>query len=201
MSEPLPSPTNQTRILILGRTGSGKSTLARRLSKSLNLPYIELDAVHWQPNWQKPTPNAFRSTLQDKLSKLPNGSGLAPHGSGWVVDGGYSAVRSMLWPAATHALWLDYPFALTMWRLVRRTLSRMWTRQKVCGDNVERWRNLLSFDPEINILMWAWHTRNKAAVEFPRLFEQYGHLQVVRLRTMKGTDEWMKAFVGAYWER
>ncbi|MCJ7434238.1 MAG: hypothetical protein MUO77_12195 [Anaerolineales bacterium] len=39
------------RLIIIGTTSSGKSTLAERLSKKLNLDFIELDALHWEASW------------------------------------------------------------------------------------------------------------------------------------------------------
>ncbi len=39
------------RIAIVGTTGSGKTTLAQQLSQRINVPHIELDALHWEPNW------------------------------------------------------------------------------------------------------------------------------------------------------
>jgi len=40
-----------TRIVVIGTTSSGKSTLAENLSKKLDLDFVELDALYWQPNW------------------------------------------------------------------------------------------------------------------------------------------------------
>ncbi len=39
------------RIVVIGTSGSGKTTLARELAGRLNVPHIELDALHWKPNW------------------------------------------------------------------------------------------------------------------------------------------------------
>ncbi|MGB7182428.1 MAG: hypothetical protein WBD51_10880, partial [Burkholderiaceae bacterium] len=47
------------RVNVIGTSGSGKSTLARRLSVSLQLPYFEMDAVYWRPNWQEPTDEEY----------------------------------------------------------------------------------------------------------------------------------------------
>ena len=49
------------RILIVGTTASGKSTLAQTLSAQLNLPHINLDALHWGPNWTK------RDSFEDEV--------------------------------------------------------------------------------------------------------------------------------------
>ena len=39
------------RILIIGNSCSGKSTLGSQLAASLNVPFVELDALNWEPNW------------------------------------------------------------------------------------------------------------------------------------------------------
>ena len=38
------------RVSVIGVTGSGKTTLAAALAAKLQVPYIELDALHWEPN-------------------------------------------------------------------------------------------------------------------------------------------------------
>lgn len=41
------------RINVVGTSGSGKSTFGRQLSQQICAPYIEMDALFWQPNWKK----------------------------------------------------------------------------------------------------------------------------------------------------
>jgi len=36
------------RTLIIGNSGSGKSWLAQRLSGQLQVPWVDLDSMHWQ---------------------------------------------------------------------------------------------------------------------------------------------------------
>ena len=43
------------RINVIGTSGSGKSSFSKRLAEKLDVPYIELDALHWKPNWTKST--------------------------------------------------------------------------------------------------------------------------------------------------
>ena len=49
------------RIVVIGATGSGKSTLAERLARKQGSAFIELDALHWEPNWNEAPLEVFRS--------------------------------------------------------------------------------------------------------------------------------------------
>lgn len=44
------SPVGQ-RIHVIGNSCSGKSTLAGQLARTLEVPFVELDALNWLPNW------------------------------------------------------------------------------------------------------------------------------------------------------
>ena len=50
----------ERRIVVVGSTGSGKTTVAKRLAGILGAPYVELDALNWEPNWTEAPPNVFR---------------------------------------------------------------------------------------------------------------------------------------------
>jgi ABC-type bacteriocin/lantibiotic exporter with double-glycine peptidase domain len=39
------------RIHVIGNSCSGKSTLAGQLARTLEVPFVELDALNWLPNW------------------------------------------------------------------------------------------------------------------------------------------------------
>ena len=39
------------RVVVVGCSGAGKSTLATRIADVLGAPHIELDALHWGPDW------------------------------------------------------------------------------------------------------------------------------------------------------
>ncbi|MFZ1462777.1 MAG: AAA family ATPase, partial [Anaerolineae bacterium] len=51
------------RISVVGTSGSGKTTLARDLAQRMGVAHIELDALHWEPNWQEAPLDVFRARV------------------------------------------------------------------------------------------------------------------------------------------
>lgn len=168
------------RIAIIGSTGSGKSTLANALSAKLGLKHTELDTLHWLPGWQERDDAAFRELVD-----------AATGGTGWVIDGGYSKVRDLVWGRADTIIWLDYSFARTAWRLTRRTFLRNVRGDPCCNGNRESlWRSL---GPE-SILLWLLKTYWLNRQRFPIALEAYGRQRtVVRLSSPGQTRQWLDA--------
>ncbi|WP_315788208.1 AAA family ATPase [Fischerella sp. JS2] len=167
------------RICVVGTTGSGKTTLARQIQQRLNIPHVELDYLHWEPNWTEVADDIFQQRVSQALS-----------GDSWVVDGNYSKVREIIWRKADTIVWLDYAFVLTMSRLLKRTFWRVVTQQPVCNGNRETWKTTFSRD---SILLWGLNTYHKRRKEYPILFSQpeYAHLQVVHLRSPQAAQDWL----------
>ena len=132
---------------MVGASGSGKSTLARELAVILDVPYLELDGVNHQPNWEPLATDEFRRIVAAKAAE-----------DGWVIDGGYSTVRPLVWARADTVAWLDLPKRTVMRQIVWRSLRRVAGRQELWNGNRERWRNLFSWNPEQSVISWAWHT-------------------------------------------
>jgi adenylate kinase family enzyme len=162
------------RVSVVGISGSGKSTLGRRLAASLQVPFVELDAIFHQPDWQDLPTAEFRSRVSEAVS-----------GDEWVVDGNYSAVQDLVWARADTVVWLDLPRPTVMRQVVRRTLRRALTRQELWNGNREPLSNFYKWDPRVNIIRWTWVmyarsvARYSAAMEDPR----YGDLEFFRLRS------------------
>jgi adenylate kinase family enzyme len=170
------------RIAIVGGSGSGKSTMASTLAARLDAPCVELDALFHQRGWQPtPTPE-FRAKVADALL-----------GERWVVAGNYSVVMDIVHGQADTIVWLDLPRRLVTWRVIRRSLRRVIRREELWNGNRERWRNLISRDPEVNIIVWAWthHDAHRTRYEGFSSGTFWAHADVHRLRTRGDVRQFM----------
>ncbi len=169
------------RISVIGTTGSGKTTVARRTAEALGVPHVELDALHWGPDWEEAPLETFRERVSDAI-----------RGEGWVVDGNYGKVRDMVWGRADTVLWLDYPFLGTFLRLLWRTLQRVVVRERLWNDNRESIKMMFSGD---SILLWAITSHPRYNREYAQLMgdPEYAHVRFLRHRSPRETDEWLKS--------
>ena len=157
--------------------------MARAVAARIDIPHVELDALHWGPNWTCPPRLEFRALVARALSR-----------ESWIVDGNYSKVRDIIWVRADTIVWLDYSLPVTLWRLTRRTLRRLAKREVLWNGNRESWRQ--QFLSRESLFLWSWQTHGQHRRTFPQLFSQteFAHLNVVKLnapeRQMAGTLLW-----------
>jgi adenylate kinase family enzyme len=172
------------RIVVVGTSGSGKTTLARRLAQALDVPHIELDALHWEENWTEAEPAVFRARTEQ-----------ATRGEIWVLDGNYSKVRDITWARATTVVWLDYSFLLVMWRIITRTLLRTLRHEELWHGNRESFRQ--GFLSRESVIVWSFTTYHRRRREYPQLFAhpEYRHLYVVRHCSPQATERWLTELV------
>jgi hypothetical protein len=143
---------------------------------------VELDALHWGPNWTEVEHPVFRERTIQALSS-----------DAWTTDGNYSAVRDIVWGRADTVVWLDYSLPVILGRVTWRTIRRAMTREELWSGNRERFRE--SFLSRESIIWWALRTYRRRRREYPTLFAlpQYTHLEVVRLRSPRAAREWLDA--------
>ena len=178
MSTPFP----YRRIVVIGTTGSGKSTLAEQLARKLDLEFIDLDALYWEPNWVAAPDDLFRARAE-----------LATRAEGWAVAGNYSKVRDITWPRAQAVAWLDYPLGLIYKRLIVRSVRRWWTRELLWGTNRERlWPHLMIWSDE-SLFRWAYKTYWRRKREIPQYLElpQHSHLKLFHFTNPHETQNWL----------
>jgi len=167
---------------VVGTSGSGKTSLARRLSERLGIPHVELDALHWEPNWTPAEPEVFAGRTAQALS-----------GPAWVTDGNYGQVRNIIWSRANTMVWLDYSLPVIMSRMLRRTVRRLVTREELWNQNREDFAG--AFLSRDSIILWALRTYRRRRREYPELLgkPEYAHLQVVHLRSPREAQRWLES--------
>ncbi|MFD6452060.1 hypothetical protein ACFWF3_14870 [Nocardia sp. NPDC060220] len=157
------------RIVVVGTSGSGKSTLARQISHRLDVPHIELDSIHHQPNWTPMAAPEFQAAVAERIA-----------GDAWVVDGNYRGkLGDLVWRRADTVAWFDLPRSLVMRQIVGRAL----TGRELWNGNRERWREMISLDPARSVIMWAWttHAKNRASYLAAQHDPAFQDLTFVRL--------------------
>ena len=178
------------RIVVIGVTGSGKTTLAANIAHQLGVPHIELDALHWEPNWKHVSNDEFRSRVAEASS--------AP---AWVADGNYSVCRDILWNRAQALIWLDYPLWTVFWRLWRRTWQRWWRRDLLWGINREPLLAHFKFWSDESLFRWLFKTYWRRKRQYPVLFTspEYTRLKVIHLHSPEQAQAWLAGIWPGYY--
>lgn len=165
---------------MIGTSGSGKTTMAARLAARLKVPHIEMDALHWEPNWTEAPLELFRERVSLKIAD-----------ERWVADGNYGKVRDLVWARADAVIWLDYELGTILWQLWCRTILRLLSQEPLWSGNRERWRT--QFFTRDSIFWWAFTSFARHRREFPCLLKepQYAHLEVIRFADPKTATAWL----------
>ena len=168
------------RINIIGTAGSGKSTFSKQVAKKLKIPYVELEALAWKSNWAEATDEELFSKLERHLSS-----------DDWVLDGNYSKTRHIKWKKCQVVVYLDMPFHIIFYRLLRRTLIRIFTGEELWAGNKETfWRQFFTRDSVI----W-WGLSNFSPKRRYYLIDsnnpKYSHIKFVRLHSQKDVEDFL----------
>ena len=175
--------TQPKRYSVIGTSGSGKTYVAAEIARRLNIKHVELDAIHWRPGWQELPKEEFRERIREETDK-----------DSWVVDGNYSKGRDIVWSRAEAVVWLDLPFRVVFWRILRRTVSRVLTREKLWNGNVENVDALIGPD---SMPYWVFKTYWKRKKEFPVHISnpEFSHIEFIQLKSDKEVKDWLDTLV------
>jgi adenylate kinase family enzyme len=170
------------KIVVVGTTSSGKSTLASQLAEKIGGDFIELDALHWEPNWVEAPNEVFRERVEAAIRS-----------NRWVVAGNYSVVRNVVWQQAEAIIWLDYPFHIVFWRLLKRTIHRGITQEELWNGNRENFLWHLKLWSDESLFHWLFKTYWRRKREYPMLFSlpENTHLKIIQFKHPKETEKWL----------
>ena len=128
----------------------------------------------------EPSPEAFRARVAEAISV-----------DGWVVDGNYNGkLRGLVLEHADLIVWLDPPLRTILWRIFRRTLRRIRTRDELWSGNRETWRN--AFFSRDSLVLWAIKTHRRFRRRAPA---NLAGRSAVRLRSPAEIDAWFDDYV------
>lgn len=164
--------------VIASASGCGKTTVGRALADRLQLPFVELDALHYGPDWTGASAEELRAKLEPIVTS-----------DAWVIDGGYRGkLGDLVLEAADTVIWLDLPRRVWVPRLLRRTLQRIFRREALWGGNRETLRG--AFIGRDALIPWSLrHFRRRRRV-YPVEFARFN---LVRLRTTKEVERFLRA--------
>jgi len=170
------------RIRVVGSSGSGKSTFAKELAQKLSIPVLELDSIYHLEGWTACDPEEFKTRVEEFVNT-----------DSWVVDGNYSSVSELISSRADTFIFLDYPLPLVLFRLIRRSLSRLRSHEILWNNNRETWRGLFSWRESENLILWmlSKHWVRRRQYRSTAFAEKFPHMKIIDLRRPRAT----KAFL------
>ena len=171
------------RILVAGASGSGKTTLAARVGRALDVPHVEIDALHWHAGW---TPNP---SFEQEVAALAASER-------WVTEGQYSSARPLLAARADLLVWLDLPRQTVLTRVVARTLRRRLLRVELWHGNQEPPLRTFFTDPE-HIVRWSMSTRGLYPDRVRQALRNRPELRLVRLRSRRDVRRFLRLLAAA----
>jgi len=169
------------KINIVGSSASGKSTFGRKLAQTINIPFIEMDAIFWGPDWHEPSDMEFFKNLKNALSP-PN----------WVLDGNYTRTTHIKWKEVDTVIWLDYSFQRTIYQSISRAITRAFLKTELWPNtgNYETFGRMFSRD---SIVWWCIKNYSKNRQKYFKAMNnpKYAHIEFIRLKTPREAEEYI----------
>ena len=180
------------RINVIGTSGSGKSTLARELEGILDIPFHQMDQLHWQANWQPATNEQLFASVREITSR-----------DNWILDGNYSSTTALKWQRVQLVIWLDLSFIRTVTRVLTRTVRRIRSGEEIWPGtgNRETWKD--SFASWDSVIWWSITTHHKNRRQYEKLMKSpdYPHIKFIRLTSAKCVDSFVDGLRSAMQKR
>ncbi len=136
------------RVGVMG--AGGKTTLARAIAAKMDIEFIEIDWITHMPGWQIRPEDDVKKIVQERMQVNPRG---------WVTDHHSHYLRELILPRAQAIIVLELPFRTYFWRRFKRSVKRAWTKEVVCGGNVETFRQ--HFASRDSAILENWQRRGR----------------------------------------
>lgn len=164
--------------VVTSASGSGGTTFGRELAARMEVPFHELDAIFWQPNWTESSAEEFRARVEPIVAT-----------EGWVIDGSYqSKIGDLVLRNADVIVWLDLPMRIWLPRLVRRTLSRAIRGEELWAGNRESLR--LTFLSRDSLILFTLRHYRGRKQHYPQRFARY---VLVHLRSSAEMEHYLRS--------
>jgi|TARA_R110000868_G_scaffold272227_1_gene531492 adenylate kinase family enzyme len=138
-----PSTIKSKKIIVIGSPGAGKTTYAKRLASETGLPLFHLDDMFWAPGWVEKGTASFRGSLFNAIGQ-----------DEWILDGNYMSTMEERLSAADAVFFIDVPYWLCTYRIIKRWLCREGQQAEGCPQRVD-----LAF---IKYVAWDFPRRDRA---------------------------------------
>jgi adenylate kinase family enzyme len=172
----------RSRIAVVGVSGNGKTTFARRLAAQLDVPYTELDALCHLGGWVEASDEDFRRDVEAVMNRSDR----------WVLDGSYRwKLGDLVLRHADTIVWLDQPLPLVLRRLVTRAVRDILTKRDLFNGNCQTWR--FAFLGRDSLVAYAIRAHFRRRREWPQEFGRFPTLEVVRLRSPREVEGWLRS--------
>lgn len=166
------------KIALFGPPATGKTTLARWLSVELGHPHTGLDDLLFTPDGPLPL-EEFRRQAEEITRR-----------DEWIVEGNFSKLADVVWHRADVLVWLDFPLALIVYRIVRRSLHQLAGRDDSAQARRLTWST--AFFSRRSLLRTAIRKHRTNRPRYARQVSETADLgvEVVRLRSPRDVQHW-----------
>jgi adenylate kinase family enzyme len=175
------------RIYVVGNTCSGKSTVGNKIANKTDIPFVELDAINFLPNWiglSEHDPQLFHAKIIG-----------ATKSDSWVIAGSYEEhVRATVWEDINLIIWLDLPILTILGRLIKRSWHRWRTRELLWGTNYENFFKHFRIWNNDSLLFWAVTQHAKKRRRMLAVIGENHKVEIARLRSSKEIDSFIEFF-------
>ncbi len=159
------------RIVIIGSGGAGKSTLAQQLGEILKIEVFHLDQLYWLAGWNKPPKDEWQKTVGEIIKK-----------DSWIMDGNFGGTMKMRLEACDTAIFLDFPRAVCLYRVLKRRLTYHKTNRpdmaEGCNEKVD-----------LEFLGWIWNFQKTTKPKIEERLQKFeAEKTIIRLKSTQDVE-------------